>query len=260
MIVDCHTHIHCPAKEASRTEHLAAAEAVEACIVLGTPDGAGSAVNKELSEYVNTHKEKMIGFALVDPVRDKVGLKHLKSLQEDLNLKGCVLYCCGCGFHPAHSRAMRLYESAEELGLPVFFHNNPPFAPDAILDYAQPYLLDEVARAFGSLKIVIGQMGRPFVDQALCMVEKHKNVYTDLTIQPDSLWQTYNVVVAAHERAVMEKLLFGSGFPFAQPDSCMERLLGLNKLLGDTNLPTIPQAQIRGIIERDSLTVLGIKK
>ncbi len=272
MIVDCHTHIHCLVKETSRAEHLAATEAVEACIVLAAPsatygtsyppgrDGASNAVNKELSEYVAAHSGKMIGFALVDPTRDKVGLKSIKSLREDLNLKGCVLFCCECGFHPTHTRAMRFYESAEELGLPVFFHNAPPLVTDAILDYAQPYLLDEVARTFGSLKIVIGQMGRPFVDQTLCMVQKHNNVYADLTIQLGGLWQTYNMVVAAHERGVMDKLLFGSGFPFAQAGACMERLLGLNKLLGDTNLPTIPQGRIRGIIERDSLTLLGIKK
>jgi predicted TIM-barrel fold metal-dependent hydrolase len=278
MIVDCHTHIHCADRQVSRTEHLVAAGSVDACIVLAAPaatygtscppgracppgrDEGSNTVNKELSEYVNTHGEKMFGFALVDPVRDKVGLKNLRSLQEDLNLKGCVLYCCECGFHPTHSRAMCFYESAEELGLPVFFHNAAPLSPDAVLDYAQPFLLDEVARTFGSLKIVIGRMGWPFIDQTLCMVGKHNGVYADLSIQPDNLWQTYNIVVAAREQAVMDKLLFGSGFPFAQPGPCMERLLGLNKFLGDTSLPTVPQGQIRGIIERDSLTLLGIKK
>ena len=39
----------------------------------------------------------------------------------------------------------------------------------------------------------------------------------------------------------------------------METLLGFNKLLGDTNLPTVPRGNIRGIIERDTLDVLGIK-
>ena len=261
MIVDCHTHIQCPAKEFSRTEHVAAAEALKACIVLGLPaaeERDNSAVNKALSEYVNSHRPKMVGFAVVDPLRDKIGHKSVKTLPENLKLKGCVLYCCECGFHPTHSRAMRFYESAEQLGLPVFFHNAPPFSPGAIFDYARPYLLDEIARTFGSLKIIIGQMGKPFIEQALSMVGKHENVYADLTIQPDNLWQTYNTVVAAHEQGVMDKLLFGSGFPYAQPGACIERLLGLNKILGDTNLPTIPQSRIRGIVERDSLTVLGI--
>jgi hypothetical protein len=58
----------------------------------------------------------------------------------------------------------------------------------------------------------------------------------------------------------MNKLLFGSGFPFGNAGECMETLLGFNKLLGDTNLPTVPRGNIRNIIERDTLEVLGIKK
>jgi predicted TIM-barrel fold metal-dependent hydrolase len=155
---------------------------------------------------------------------------------------------------------MRFYESAQELGLPVFFHNGGPLKSEAILDYAQPYLLDEVAREFSALKIIIGTMGIPFVEQTLSMVAKHKNVYADLTIRPSNIWQVYNMVAAAHECGVMDKLLFGSGFPFSKAGECMETLLGFNKLLADTNLPTVPRGNIRNIIERDTLELLGIKK
>jgi len=156
---------------------------------------------------------------------------------------------------------MRFYESAQELSLPVFFHNGGhALGPEAVLDYAQPYLLDEVAREFSALKIVIGTMGIPFVEQTLSMVAKHKNVYADLTIRPSSVWQVYNMVSAAHECGVMDKLLFGSGFPFSKAGECMETLLGFNKLLADTNLPTVPRGNIRNIIERDTLELLGIKK
>ncbi|RKY06921.1 MAG: amidohydrolase, partial [Planctomycetota bacterium] len=125
---------------------------------------------------------------------------------------------------------------------------------------AQPYLLDEVARKFGSLKIIIGSMGVPFVPQTICMLAKHENVYADLTISPEKVWQIYNIVVSAHEAGVMDKLLFGSGYPLARADNCIETLLGFNKLLADTNLPTVPREQIRGIIERDTLALLGISR
>ena len=158
------------------------------------------------------------------------------------------------------SRAMRFYESAEELGLPVFFHNGgAELRPEAVLDYAQPHLLDEIARGFGGLKIVIGSMGVPFLEQTLAMVAKHRNVYADLTIRPGNVWETYNIVVAAYERGVMDKLLFGSGFPYSNAGECMETLLGFNMLLADTNLPTVPRGSIRNIIERDTLEVLGIE-
>lgn len=201
----------------------------------------------------------MVGFAVVEPGKDKVGLNDLESIQEKLGLKGVVLHCSARGFHPAHSSAMRFYESAQELGIPVFFHNTgDAIGADAVMEYVQPYLLDEVAREFAELKIIIGSMGVPFVEQTLAMVAKHKNVYADLTIRPKSIWQTYNVVIAAHEHGVMDKLLFGSGFPAGDPGQCMERLLGFNMLLADTNLPTVPRGSIRNIIERDTLRLLGI--
>ena len=260
MIVDCHTHINCAAKNVDVSEHLAAAETVDICIVLAAPEGSNEDANKKVSDYVGKHKEKMIGFAVVEPTEDKISVKNLSASMDKLGLKGTVLYCSRCGFHPAHSRAMKFYESAQELGIPVFFHNSGALGPQAVLDYAQPHLLDEVAREFGALKIVIGTMGAPFVEQTLSMVAKHENVYADLTIKPSNVWQVYNMVVAAHERGVMDKLLFGSGFPFGKAKECIETLLSFNKLLADTNLPTVPRGNIQNIIERDTLYVLGIKK
>ncbi len=260
MIVDCHTHISCAAADdVTLSDHLEAAGIVDLCIVLAAPQASSSEVNQKVSDYVGKHREKMVGFAFIDPTKDRVGVKNLASVTEKLGLKGIVLYCSSGGFHPAHSRAMRCYESAEELGLPVFFHNGGHLGPEAVLDYAQPYLLDEVARTFPNLKIVIGSMGAPFLEQTLSMVAKHGNVYADLTIKPSSVWQIYNMVVAAYERGVMDKLLFGSGFPLGRAGECMETLLGFNKLLADANLPTVPRSDIEGIVEHNSLELLGIK-
>jgi predicted TIM-barrel fold metal-dependent hydrolase len=259
MIVDCHTHINCPAYDIDPSEHLAAAQTVDRCIVLAGVDESSQETNEKLSEYVSKHKEKMVGFALVVPTTDKGGVKNLTVVRDKLGFRGVALYCCSYGFHPTHSKAMRFYESAQELGLPVFFHNGEPFGPNATLEYAQPLLLDEVAREFSALKIIIGTMGMPFLEQTLSMVGKHENVYADLTIRPSNVWQVYNIVMSAHERGVMNKLLFGSGFPHGSASECMETLLGFNKLLADTNLPTVPRGNIQSIIERDTLEVLGIE-
>ena len=101
-------------------------------------------------------------------------------------------------------------------------------------------------------------MGLPFIEQTLSMVAKHKNVFADLTIRPKNVWQTYNTVVAAHEYGVMDKLLFGSGFPSGHAGQCIETLLGFNMLLADTNLPIVPRGSIRNVIERNTLELLGI--
>ena len=259
MIVDCHTHVrslHGP----EVAEHLAAAETVDACIVLAMHDGSREEMNRKLAEYVAQHGEMMVGLAVADPTCDRLNDKSLTFLTEKLGLKGLVLYCSICGFHPTHSQAMRFYEAAQEMRLPIFFHNGShSLSAKAILEYAQPYLLDDVARSFPDLRIVIGNMGVPFVEQTLSMVSKHENVFADLTIRPRKVWQTYNIVVAAHERNVMDRLLFGSGFPLGHAGECIETLLGFNMLLADMKLPTVPRGSIRNVIERDSLELLGIE-
>jgi predicted TIM-barrel fold metal-dependent hydrolase len=262
MIVDCHTHIDFTAgDDVGASEHLEAAETVDACIVLARAGESNEEVNKKLSEYVGRHKEKMVGFAVVEPTKDNISVKHLSFLRDKLGLKGVVLYCCQCGFHPCHSKAMQFYESAQEAGLPVFFHNSAALlGREAVLDYAQPYLLDGIAREFSRLKIVIGTMGVPFVEQTLSIAAKHKQVYADLTIRPSNVWQIYNIVMSAYERGVMNKLLFGSGFPLSRAGECIEALLGCNMRLADTNLPTVPRGHIQNIIERDTLRLLDIKE
>lgn len=259
MIVDCHTHVRAQDKT-EVSEHLAATETVDACIVLATADGAREQVNKVMADYVGQHRDRMVGFGVIDPTEDPIASKDLTTLTEKLGLKGFVLYCSGQGFHPTHSRAMRFYEAVEEIGLPVFFHNSGhSLHAQAVLEYAQPYLLDEVARRFPELRIIIGNMGVPFLEQTLAMVGKHERVFADLTIRPSKVWQTYNIVVAAHERNVVDKLLFGSGYPQSTAGECIETLFGFNMLLADTKLPTVPRASIRSVIERDSLELLGLE-
>ncbi|MCK4887123.1 MAG: amidohydrolase family protein [Planctomycetes bacterium] len=259
MIVDCHTHLPKVVEQTGgASELLASAEMIDACIVLAHAGENSEEVNKKLLGYVSSYRDKLLGFAYINPICDAITPKALSNLIEKNNFKGFVVYCCEDKFHPAHSRAMRFYAAAQELEVPVFFDNCQPLSSSAVLDYAQSYLLDEIARKYPELKMVIGSMGRPFVNQTIAMLAKHENVYADLTIKPDNIWQIYNIVVSANESDVMDKLLFGSGYPAGSAGPCIETLLGFNKLLADTSLPTVPRGSIRNIVERDSLEVLGI--
>ena len=270
MIVDCHTHIRSVTiEQLDASEHLSSADVVDKCIVLasygyGEPAQTASEdtteqINKQLSQYVERYKQKMVGFAFVNPLVDDVSSKNIKASTEKIGLKGLVLYCSYFAFHPAHTSAMQLYEAAQNLRLPVFFHNTP-VGQGGVLGYAYPFLLDEIARTFPELKIIVGNMGFPFYDQTLCLLAKHTNVFADLSVKPGNVWQIYNIVISAYEQGVMDKLLFGSAFPAAKAEDCMEALFGFNNLLVGANLPTVPRSVIQSVIERDTLKVLGIEK
>ncbi len=257
MIIDCHTHLSFPGYEIRSEDHFVAAEPLDACFVLASPDQPSRQSNQLVSEYVARHPKKMLGFAIVNPVIDDISVRYWSGIK-DTGFVGAVLYCGSEGFHPTHSKALQFYEVADRLHLPLFFHTVPPFGPDSVLEYIRPFLLDEIAQKFKNIKIIIGSMGLPFVNEAIYMVARHENVFGDLTVHPQKVWEVYNTVLAAHEAGVLGKLFFGSGLPVQKPQSCIETLLGFNKLLADTNLPTVPREKIREIIERPTLEILGI--
>lgn len=257
MIIDCHTHISCPEEEVDSEQHRSVCREIDGCFVLAGCGFERKEANHHLSEYISGNP-KAVGFAVFNPVEDGVSKRILKDVTEDLGLRGIVLYCAEDRFHPAHTQAMELYELCQDRGIPIFFHNCPPYSSEAVLDYARPWLLDEVARTFPGLKMIVGRMGLPFLEQTLCLLAKHENVFADLTVNPMKVWQVYNTVLSAYEAGVMDKLLFGSGFPYAQPGACIETLLGFNKLLSDSHLPSVPREKLRSIVERDSLSLLGL--
>jgi predicted TIM-barrel fold metal-dependent hydrolase len=256
MIVDCHTHAGTDELRNSLVTQLT--ETVDVAFVLATPEEDRVAANQQLSLFVGS-QESLVGWAVLDPTQDPVSQDDLRAMTVELGLCGIVLYCSRHAYNPTHSRAMKLYESAQALELPVFFHNAGMGLGDGgNLAYAQPYLLDEVAQAFPKLKMVIGRMGVPFFSQTMAILMRHKNVFAGLTISPNKIWQTYNIVMNAYEHGVMNKLLFGSGFPEGDAGACIEALLGFNMRLTDTSLPTVPRGSIRNIVERNSLNLLGI--
>lgn len=258
MIVDCHTHLHCTERGGLAEEHRRACAGVDACFVLAGLSEDRAGINADLAEYLRA-MPKAYGFTTINPVTDDISPKRLKAICKEDRMIGLAMYCAEDNVHPAHSRALQLYEAAEELGLIIFFHNCPPFSPAAAMDFAHPWLLDEIARTFPSLRIIVGRTGMPFYHQTLCLLGKHENVYADLTIHPQKLWQVYNLVMGAYEAGVTDKLLFGSGFPYAEPGPCIETLLGLSKMMADTHLPQVPREKLRSIVERDSLAALKVK-
>lgn len=253
MIVDCHTHIDFPDNQLDFDTHINGCEQADYVFVLASNPEA----NKIISRYI-ANFDKMIGFAAFNPLKGKVDVESVATVLDKGRFKGAVIYPSQSGFHPCHTRAFRFYESIVELGIPVFFHNAIP-TKDAVMAYAQPMLIDEVAIAFPEMKIILGSMAAPFFDQAVHLIGKHKNVFGDLTIRHTNVWQTYNTVLKAHEAGIMQKLIFGSGFPAGTAQSCIETLLGFNRLLANTNLPTVPRESIRGIIERDVFELLGME-
>ena len=246
--------------DAAPARHLQAADPVDRTIVLGFKSHyLGAEIpNQQVASYVNDHADRLIGFAGVDPAHPKEALQELRRSREELGLRGLSIAPAAQDFHPCDSQAMLVYAEAADSGMPIMFHTGVFLAPETKMEYAQPMLLDAVARDLPNLKIVIAHLGFPWVQETLTLLTKHPNVYAEISWLAQQPWQAYQALLAASQLGVIDKLLFGSGFPLAPASLCIEALYSLNHLVQATNLAAIPREQIRGVVERDALSLLGL--
>jgi predicted TIM-barrel fold metal-dependent hydrolase len=206
---------------------------------------------------VNKDPARRLGVAGIDPMAPDA-LDQVEAAV-GMGLVAVTVSPACQGFHPTHSAAMRVYERCVELSIPVLVTAGGPPPSSAVLEFARPIFWDEVARCFPDLIVVIGQLGHPWIDEALLLVGTHGNVFADLAGIVSRPWQLYNALQHAASFGVMEKILFASGFPYDAPEKAIESLYSVNAFSKGTNLPTISRSLLRGIVERDSLQCLGIE-
>ena len=285
MIIDCHTHIwESPQQvglkpldqgetsarmphatlgrlpDASMDLHFASSEPVDRSLVLGFKSRyLGAEIPVELvSRYVRQHPEKLIGIAGIDPTNISEALNDIRSAHGEYGMRGVTMSPAAQDFHPADSRAMQVYAEAMRLFMPVIIDQGIHFSAASKMDFARPALLDEVARELPNLKIVIAHMGYPWVEECVVLLGKHANIYADVSALLHRPWQAYNALLSAYQYGVMDKLLFGSDFPYTHATAAIESLYRINQLVTGTNLPTVPRQHLAAIVERDALSLLGM--
>lgn len=245
---------------AGMSRHLAATQPVTTTFVLGFKSLYLEAEipNDRVADYVRTHPGRLVGFAGIDPSNPKEAVVEVRRAREQLGMRGVAVAPAAQDFHPSNSQAMRVYAEIGEMGLPILFHTGVHLSAATKLQYAQPMLLEEIARELPALRIVVAHLGFPWVAETLVLLAKHENVFAEMSWLVHQPWQAYQALIGAYQFGVMDKLLFGSGFPYSAASHCIEALYSLNHLCHGTNLPTIPRDHLRGIVERDALSLLGI--
>ena len=110
---------------------------------------------------------------------------------------------------------------------------------------------------FPELTCILCDIGIHGVDRYTWpLLETYKNLYLETSL----LALGYGQMEATVKKFGAERILFGSGFPVQDCKSAVESLYHLNNLARDSVLPVVPREHIRGIIERDSLKLLGLKR
>ncbi len=229
---------------------------------LGSPDDGSlqypaRQANEDTAAFVRANPSKRIGFLTVHP-HDPHVLDEIDRGVQELGLRGIKLGPNYQNFDPTGPEAFVVYARAQQLGLPILFHQGTSPVQFADLDFAHPRHIDRVAIAFPRLKMVLAHIGHPWQADCCVVIRKHPNVYADISANFYRPWSYYNALRIATEWGVLPKLLFGSDFPIATPAETLAALWTVNDILAGTALPPVPLAELEKIPVRNSLELLGL--
>lgn len=212
-----------------------------------------------VAQYVAADPQRLTGFLSVDPTQpgwqDELHQGH-----QELGLKGIKLLPMYAGFFCHDQFLDPLWEYATEQRLPVILHAGTTFISQAPLECTLPRHLDNVARRYPDVTLVLAHLGHPYEGETVAVIRKHPHVYADISALHYRPFQLYHSLMLVQEYGVWSKVLFGTDYPFTTVDASVAGLRQLNEMLQGTALPRIDDAGLEGVIHQDSMAVLGLRE
>ena len=217
-----------------------------------TATGRPRVPNELVAQACRDHPSRFVGFGSVDPLKGEVAVEELEAISS-AGLKGVKLHPSLQAFAPDDERHWPLFERCEELGLAVLFHTGTsgigagqPGGQGIRLDYARPIRLDAPAAAFPDLNIIAAHFGYPWHLELLAMALHKTNIHIDI-----SGWAPKYIpseVVREMKGRLQNQFLFGSDYPFIQPQRCLEELAQMD----------IPEAALQKVLTGNGKKLLGL--
>jgi len=200
--------------------------------------------NEYVAQAVKDYPGRFIGFGSVDPLKGAEAVRGVDRIAE-LGLKGVKFHPSIQMFAPDDERYWPVFARCQELGLHGLFHTGTsgigagmPGGQGIRLDYCRPIRLDTVAAEFPDFQIIAAHFGYPWHEEMLAIALHKTNVHIDISgwaprYIPDS-------VMSALKGRLQDQFLFGSDYPFIQPQRCLDELeqLGLSEPVREKLLRT----------------------
>jgi predicted TIM-barrel fold metal-dependent hydrolase len=186
--------------------------------------------NDEVADLVKRNGKRLIGFASVDPNTNEEALSELRRAHVQLGLKGLKLNPAMQEFDPTGTAALKIYEEAERLGMPILIHTGLTFSNKFSIKHNQPLQYDEIARKHPSLRICLAHMGWPWVLDAVAVAIRNPNVYLDTAgtyagTPAETVRQITSLLPARMiENALGDRLMFGSDYPRIEENKMFDAL------------------------------------
>jgi uncharacterized protein len=192
-------------------EELLAAEGVDyACILAELSHvTTGVCTNESVRDFCRG-RSRLIPFCDINPhLHTDLG-GELRRKVEMEGFRGIKMYPTYQHYYLNDPRMYPLYQAAQDLGIPVLIHTGSSVFKQSRIKYGDPMHLDDVARDFENLNLVMAHSGRGlWYDSAFFLSKLHPNLYMEISGLPPSKLMTYFPELARNT----DKVIFGSDWP-----------------------------------------------
>ena len=223
---------------------------VDATTNLGHPPISSA----EIAEGAARNNDVLIPFGSVDPLAPGA-VDAARRLVDESGVRGFKFHPTVQGFDPSSPAFWPLYETLQDLGLPVVFHTGQtgigagvPGGYGLRLGFSNPMLLDAVAASFPELQLIMAHPSVPWQDEALAVATHKTNTWIDLSGWSPKYFPE-NLVRQANS-LLQDRGLFGSDYPLIDPDRWLKDFAALE--LKDTVRPKILKANAVRLLGLDS--------
>ncbi|MFC1982595.1 amidohydrolase family protein [Chloroflexota bacterium] len=249
-------------------------EVVDRAIILGLKSRETFGVdvpNEYLAEVVRRHSDKLSWCCCVIPIKPGAADEVEKCIKEWGAIGVGELGPSYGSYYTNDRKAYPVYELCQSLDVPIIIHAGPSQPRRLRMKYSDIIAIDDVAIDFPNLKIVICHMGYYKYEDACFLMQKHDNVFADISWLPNlsglerSTLPRYLPVVTfpylhyaypllyslGQPFGGTDKILFGTDWTSSPPKEAIQVLTGVNEYLKKYELPLIPEDTIHNILHEN---------
>ena len=186
----------------------------------------------------------------VNAFESSVCAQHVRDMVEDHGAAGVKLHGAFQGFDMSDERLWPVYETCQELAIPIIAHSGPDHAHKG---FAEPRAFANMLKAFPHLRMVVAHLGGAAWKQTLEIAQTFPNAYFDCCEIIEWTNSTHGPTDEQLAQMIIdigpERVMMGSDFPWYDLDHSIDRVF---------SLPLLSQEQKERIIGANAVDILGL--
>ena len=154
-------------------------------------------------------------------------MRDVEKVVKEYGMRGIATDPYLAHISPSEARFYPIYTKCCELNVPVFITMAPPpMVQGALIEYTDPRDVDKVARDFPELTIIMSHGGYPFVQEAIFVCQRTRNVYMDCSEYERAPMATH-YIESLTTGVLADKIIFASAHPFIEQKDAIETYMNM---------------------------------